>query len=216
MLPIDFTIAHRNSTFSFAAVVFSPVMLSTCLPQLISKGYHGLNEISISFEQQDLTTLKMLQPTMVKTLTSTNLANRSFCLHLTLVDLVVARVFQMKRKAVVEYIYKHGIFGKAATYVYIIEFQKRGLPHMHCLIFLREPYKLLTPEAIDSCISACWPDPEREPLLFETVKKCMVHGPCGALNSNAPCMVDGKCSKNYPKNYQESTSMDPHGYPLYF
>ena len=129
---------------------------------------------------------------------------------------LVARVFQMKRKAVVKYIYKHGIFGKAAAYVYMIEFQKQGLPHMHCLIFLKEPYKLLTPEAIDSCISARWPDPEREPLLFETVKKCMVHGPCGALNPNALCIVDGKCSKNYPKNYQESTSMDPHGYPLYF
>jgi len=87
---------------------------------------------------------------------------------------------------------------------------------MHCLIFLKEPYKLLTPEAIDSCISAHWPDPEREPLLFETVKKCMVHGPCRALNPNAPCMVDGKCSKNYPKNHQESMTMDPHRYPLYF
>ena len=44
----------------------------------------------------------------------------------------------------------------------------------------------------------------------------MVHGPCGALNPNAPCMVDGKCSKGYPKDYQESTSMDQNGYPLYF
>ena len=86
---------------------------------------------------------------------------------------------------------------------------------MHCLIFLEEPYKLLTSEAIDSCISACWLDPEIEPFLFETVKKCMVHGLSGPLNPNVPCMVDGKCSKDYPKNFQGSTTMDGHGYPLY-
>ena len=43
----------------------------------------------------------------------------------------------------------------------------------------------------------------------------MVHRLCGALNLNAPCMVDRKCSKGYPKNFQEFTSMDCNGYPLY-
>ena len=128
---------------------------------------------------------------------------------------LVARVFEMKKKAVLEYITKHGVFGKTVAHVYTIEFQKRGLPHMHCLIFLGEPYKLSTPEAIDSCIWARWPDPEKEPLLFETVKRCMVHGPCGVLNPSAPCMEDGKCTKGYPKAFQPFTSMDPHGYPLY-
>ena len=55
-----------------------------------------------------------------------------------------------------------------------------------------------------------------QPLLFEMVKRCIVHGPCGALNPNAPCMVDGKCSKGYPKDFQDSMSMDRNGYPLYF
>ena len=129
---------------------------------------------------------------------------------------LVARVFQMKKDALIDYIYKHGIFGRTVAYVYTIEFQKRGLPHIHLLIFLKEPYKLLTTDTIDSCIWARWPDPDTQLLLFETVKRCMVHGPCGALNPNAPCMVDGKCSKGYPKNFQDSTSMDQNGYPLYF
>ena len=43
----------------------------------------------------------------------------------------------------------------------------------------------------------------------------MVHGPCKALNPNAPCMVGGKCSKFYPKDFQELTTIDGHGYPLY-
>ena len=129
---------------------------------------------------------------------------------------LVARVFELKKKMVLEYIHKHGIFGTTVAYVYTIEFQKRGLPHMHCLIFLKEPYKLSTPDAIDSCIWARWPDPEKEPLLFETVKRCMVHGPCGVLNPSAPCMENGKCTKGYPKAFQPFTSMDSHGYPLYF
>jgi hypothetical protein len=128
---------------------------------------------------------------------------------------LVARVFQLKKRALIDYIYKHGIFGHAVAYVYTIEFQKRGLPHLHCLIFLKEPHKLLTPEDINSCICAEWPDPATQPLLFESVKAHMVHGPCGTLNPLSPCMVDGKCSKNYLKDWQEFTTMDGNGYPLY-
>ena len=97
----------------------------------------------------------------------------------------------MKKDALIDYVYKHSIFGRAVAYVYTIEFQKRGLPHIHLLIFLKEPYKLLTPEAINSCIWARWPDPETQPLLFETVKQCMVHGPCGAFNLEPKCAVHG-------------------------
>ena len=129
---------------------------------------------------------------------------------------LVSRVFQMKKKAIIDFIYKHGIFGIAITYVYSIEFQKQGLPHMHMLIFLKEPYKVNTTEAIDSCIWARWPDPESQPLLFETVKKCMVHGPCGPANPNSPCMENGKCMKGYPKPFAEFTTMDEQGFPVYF
>jgi hypothetical protein len=48
---------------------------------------------------------------------------------------LVARVFEMKKNIVLDYIYKHGVFGATVAYVYTIEFQKCGLPHMHCLIF---------------------------------------------------------------------------------
>lgn len=128
---------------------------------------------------------------------------------------LVARVFALKKKAILRAIYEDGVFGRAAAYVYVIEFQKRGLPHMHLLVFLEHPYKLLTPEDIDTAICAQWPDPEKEPLLFETVSKCMVHGPCGPLNPNAPCMEGGRCTKNFPKSFQELTVMDTDGYPKY-
>jgi hypothetical protein len=128
---------------------------------------------------------------------------------------LVSRVFQMKKKAIVDYIYKHGIFGSAVAYVYTIEFQKRGLPHIHLLLFLKHPFKLNTTDAIDSCIWARWPDPKTQPLLFETVKRCMVHGPCGTANPNSPCMENGKCTKGYPKAFADFTTMDEHGFPIY-
>ena len=44
----------------------------------------------------------------------------------------------------------------------------------------------------------------------------MVHGPCGKDNPDSPCMVDGKCSKNYPKKFNSRTVLDPDNtYPEY-
>ncbi len=39
-------------------------------------------------------------------------------------------------------------------------------------------------------------------MLFDTVKNCLVHGPCGAHNRKAPCMEDGICTKRYPKEFR--------------
>ena len=128
---------------------------------------------------------------------------------------LVSRVFQLKKKALMNAILKEGIFGPCVAHVYAIEFQKRGLPHMHLLLFLKSEYKLLTPDVVDSMISAQWPDPSTQPHLFDAVKKFMVHGPCGTLDPHAPCMRDGKCIHGYPKPFQQHTTMDHDGYPHY-
>ena len=53
----------------------------------------------------------------------------------------------MKVKALVEELYKNRIFGQMVTYVYTIEFQKRGLPHMHIVtnVLRRSPDVLKGP-----------------------------------------------------------------------
>ena len=43
----------------------------------------------------------------------------------------------------------------------------------------------------------------------------MVHGPCGALNRNSPCMKDNKCTKRFPKPFVEETRKGEDGYPTY-
>ena len=38
----------------------------------------------------------------------------------------------------------------------------------------------------------------------------MIHGPC-----NERCIVNGKCSKHFPKEFREKTAMDADDYPYY-
>ncbi|XP_067214183.1 uncharacterized protein [Linepithema humile] len=63
---------------------------------------------------------------------------------------------------------------------------------------------------VDKYISAEIPDPSDNRILHDIVMKHMIHGPCGDW-----CLVDGKCSKHYPKSYFEETKMDEDAYPYY-
>ena len=129
---------------------------------------------------------------------------------------LVARVFRMKLEAIKKDIFEDGVLGKTVAYVYVIEYQKRGLPHAHFLIHFADGYKLHTSFDIDSLISAEIPDPDEEPELYEIIKACMMHGPCGVLNPNSPCMnEEGKCSKGFPKEFNEATRIENNGYPVY-
>ncbi|KAF9642798.1 hypothetical protein BDM02DRAFT_3132852 [Thelephora ganbajun] len=119
-----------------------------------------------------------------------------------------ARVFNMKKQAIIEDIYKHGIFGRTVAYVYTIEFQKRGLPHMHILIFLQPEDKIQTPEQVDSVVWVHWPDPQTQPTLFETVKRCMIH------TYGDQCLESGKCSKGYLKSFQPHTNVNDEGWSI--
>ena len=127
---------------------------------------------------------------------------------------LVARVFKMKLDALKKDL-KEGVLGEQVAFVDVIEFQKRGLPHCHMLLHLGNESKLRHADDIDSLISAQIPDPEEEPELYEIIKSCMIHGPCGHLNERSPCMKDGQCSKNFPKQFSEETVMNVNGYPLY-
>jgi hypothetical protein len=55
----------------------------------------------------------------------------------------------------------------------------------------------IRPDEVDEVILAEIPNEQVDPGLREVVIKNMKHGPCGTLNQNAPCMVDGNCSKRY-------------------
>jgi hypothetical protein len=70
-------------------------------------------------------------------------------------------------------------------------------------------------EDVDYMINVELPNPETNRLAHEMVTKCMMHGPCGAVFPNAPCMEDDKCKKQYPCKFQSETMTDVNKYPIY-
>ncbi|CAK1599395.1 unnamed protein product [Parnassius mnemosyne] len=125
---------------------------------------------------------------------------------------IIARVFQQKLKVMMDVLTKYRVFGDTRCYMYSVEWQKRGLPHAHILIWLLN--KLHSNE-VDYIISAEIPDPVTDPHLHDIVTTHMVHGPCGALNPLSPCMADGKCTKRYPRPLVTETVTGNDGYPVY-
>ena len=122
---------------------------------------------------------------------------------------LVARVFYLKQQELLQELKTKNIFGRFLGYVWTIEYQKRGLPHMHLLLFLHPEDRFLSAEKIDEVVSAEFLNPEvhTDGILHQVITTMMVHGPCGTLFPNAPCMVatypEGpkKCSKHYPREY---------------
>jgi hypothetical protein len=99
--------------------------------------------------------------------------------------------------------------------VHAIEFQKRGLPHTHILVWLSLEYKFRTPADIDSIVSAEIPDRNIDPLCHEIVSKFMIHGPCGVGRPNAQCMSGNVCLKSFPKKFRSSTILGENGFVYY-
>ncbi|XP_043466343.1 uncharacterized protein LOC122501132 [Leptopilina heterotoma] len=129
---------------------------------------------------------------------------------------IVARVFQQKVKALMIELKDNQIFGPVIAYVYVIEFQKRGLPHVHLIVFLDQSHAIRDAETVDKIICAEIPDEAKHPELFNIVKQFQVHGPCGKQNTNSPCMNPETkvCTKHYPKPFTSETDYSKN-YPEY-
>ncbi|WOH01414.1 hypothetical protein DCAR_0520798 [Daucus carota subsp. sativus] len=125
---------------------------------------------------------------------------------------VVARVFKLKLDQLMELIKKKHFFGRL---MHVIEFQKRGLPHAHMLIWLDDRDKPKTAEQIDKLVSAEIPDEHEDSIGYNAVKNYMIHGPCGKDATYSACMVNGRCGRHFPKRYSGVTCFDESGFPIY-
>ncbi|XP_074305492.1 uncharacterized protein LOC141640705 [Silene latifolia] len=128
---------------------------------------------------------------------------------------ILARVFKIKLDELIVDLTKRAFFGETLEVIYTVEFQKRGLPHAHICLFLRPESKQTDPSEIDKIISVELPDKAQDPTGYEAVVQFMLHGPCGEAKTSSPCMVDGKCSKYYPRDFCSHTSVSDDGYPVY-
>ena len=98
---------------------------------------------------------------------------------------------------------------------HVIEFQKWALPHAHLLIILERGHKITTIEDIDHVVSAGLPDPSTQRTLFDQVACYNLHGPCSLANLNAPCMKEGKCTKNFQKEFCPEVYLTESSCPIY-
>ncbi|GJZ10655.1 putative PIF1 DNA helicase/replication protein A1-like protein [Tanacetum coccineum] len=125
---------------------------------------------------------------------------------------VGTRIFKLKLTHLLDDLTKNEIFSKTCTVVYVIEFQKRGLPHAHILLWLKEEWKCKTPNQVDDIISAELPSLTTHLDGYKVVTEFMLHGPYG---KGAACTVESKCSKKFPKPFYSETNLDEDGYPVY-
>ncbi|XP_071713564.1 uncharacterized protein [Rutidosis leptorrhynchoides] len=134
--------------------------------------------------------------------------------HLTPTDRpdIVVRIYQQKLKQFLALIKEDEPFGHVKAVLYTVEFQKRGLPHCHTLIWTDLPLANVSPNDIDRYTSAEIPDPQIDPWGYKVVSDLMIHGPCGLDKPDAPCMKESnssvtelKCSKKFPKTFNPET-----------
>nr|XP_027077124.1 uncharacterized protein LOC113700896 [Coffea arabica] len=131
---------------------------------------------------------------------------------------LLSRIFHAKLDVLKQELFKKEIFGSVAAYTYVIEFQKRGLPHAHFLIILKPCSKLYSIDSYDKIVSVEIPDQSKNPYLFNMVRKHMIHSPCGKRNPTNVCMQGGhqrKCRNNYPKPFADKTFHGDNTYPTY-
>ena len=132
---------------------------------------------------------------------------------------MVATVFKLKLDEFFKDVLQHHVLGKVVAYTFMIEFQKRGLPHCHILLILDAADKPQDVDAIDSNAGAEIPSAIMFPELHNKVTKFMIHSTCGAGSTHAPCMIDGQsgtvCICNFPKLLCSETRGTGNSFPMY-
>ena len=108
------------------------------------------------------------------------------------------QVFDNKARRLVKEI-EGGILGTHVAHIGVVEFQKRGLPHLHLLVTLASEHKPIGAEQIDRIITAEIPDSSEGPqqaITHQRIHDFMLHRKCGEFNPTAPCMVAQRTSFN--------------------
>jgi hypothetical protein len=105
-------------------------------------------------------------------------------------------MFRAKLEELKNLLFKKDILGKVKARVYVMEFQKRGLPHAHFRLIMEQRYKLTCLEQYDRLIGVELPDKAKYSLLYKLVTKHMMCGPCGRFNPNLPCTKGRMSCKN--------------------
>lgn len=122
---------------------------------------------------------------------------------------ICVRVYWARFQAFLDDLLKNHVLGVVKAYVSVTEFQKRGLPHAHLLLWMEEKDKIKSIDQLDEVIWAHLPDPNDDKELYDLVSNLMIH------TCSYRCRVKNpdECSKGYPKNFQIQSVIQDNGYP---
>ena len=124
----------------------------------------------------------------------------------------------MKKKEFIHDLTVKQVLGVHIAHIAVIEFQKRGVPHCHILIWI-ENFECNC-ESIDRVICAEIPDRRVDEDLYQLVMDKMIHGPCNDTQSSRhySCRenkIDGQCLRRFPKQFQSCTIFEDACFPFY-
>ncbi|XP_076041929.1 uncharacterized protein LOC143025805 [Oratosquilla oratoria] len=130
---------------------------------------------------------------------------------------LISRVFKLKVDSLMHDLVSKQIFGRVKAHLYGVEWQKRGLPYVHILLWMNER---VTAKRVSRIISAEIPNKEAEPRLYDVVTRCMIHGPCKGYDESLLCCQKSKptastCGKGFPKTCRNDLMFGNNGYPEY-
>jgi len=134
---------------------------------------------------------------------------------------VVMRIWEEIIAEVKKDLFKNGVLGKCEAWAMVLEHQGRGAPHVHIIMWVADCPGKGTAEWVNKYTSAEFPFPppptatgeaaDQQRRLCDMVSKLMVH----RCNDDGPCMVDGRCTKRFPKQFSEETVIGDGTYPAY-
>lgn len=100
--------------------------------------------------------------------------------------------------------------GKVKDFWWRIEFQNRGSPHLHMVVWIENHPAFDTEEGILLHDRNCWckiPTEEEDPELFELVKKCQIHRHTPTCTKNNTSV---RCRFNFPRQECDETRIVSH------
>lgn len=123
---------------------------------------------------------------------------------------ICVRVFYAKYQELMRDLVERQILGAVDAYVSVVEFQKRGLPHVHLLLFLKIEDKIRDAETLDQVIWAELPNIERYPELHRLVLNNMIH------RCDERCWDSNhRCKRHFPKIASNETIMMENSITVY-
>ena len=102
---------------------------------------------------------------------------------------IANRIFHLKAQKLIYLINKANIFVPRLCHMFTVEWQNRGLQHMHLLLWLTSKFR---PDKIYNVITAEIPNKDEDPVLHDTMARHMIHRPCDALNPHSLGINNGK------------------------